>query len=160
MKHCDKRCTKCKEVKPSESFGKRSSSKDGLDYRCKACNSAARKSYYEANPDKVKTYSKAYYEANSEKMKARTKAWGEANPDRYAAIAGRGNAIKRGGSLSDSYDLELCIPFYSESRRLTVETGIQHQVDHIVPLSKGGLHCQSNLQVLTAKENLEKRDNL
>ena len=201
----DKRCTKCEEVKPLESFGKQSGTKDGLKYMCKACNNAARKAWKEANPERVRAASKARYEANSDKVKARAKAWKEANPDkvkatkkawreanpekvkawreayyeansdkykathkawveanpdRYAALAGKGLAIQRGGSLSDIYDVELCIPFYSESRRLTVETGITHHVDHIIPLSKGGLHCQTNLQVLTAKENLEKGDNL
>jgi 5-methylcytosine-specific restriction endonuclease McrA len=31
-------------------------------------------------------------------------------------------------------------------------------VDHIIPLSKGGLHHVSNLQLLSAKENIKKRD--
>jgi len=35
-------------------------------------------------------------------------------------------------------------------------TGIQHHVDHIIPLSKGGLHHPDNLQILTAEENLKK----
>ena len=141
----DKRCTKCKEVKPLEFFGKQSKSKDGLRYYCKACSNASNKAWRETNP---------------EKGKAASKAWNKANPDRYAAISGKSRAIGRGGSLSDIYDLELCIAFYTESRRLTIETGIQHHVDHIIPLAKGGLHCQTNLQVLTAKENREKRDNL
>ena len=156
----DKRCNRCKEVKPLDSFGKHSRAKDGLRYNCKACTSAANKTYYEANLDKVKAASKAYYEANSDKYKATHKAWNKANPDRKAAIQGKGNAIQRGGSLSDIYDVELCIPFYSESRRLTRYTGTPHHVDHIVPISKGGLHCQTNLQVLTAADNLEKGDNL
>ena len=208
----DKKCNKCKEVKPLESFSKLSGSKDGLRYNCKACSNAAskawreansekakatrkawdeanlekvkatkkawieanpekvearrkawvdrRKAWVEANPDKVKASNKAYYEANQEKGKTDSKAWAQANPDRTAAIKGKGLAIRRGASVSGIYDLELCIAFYTESRRLTIETGIQHHVDHIVPLSKGGLHCQNNLQVLTAKENLEKGDSL
>ena len=53
---------------------------------------------------------------------------------------------------------ELILAIYSKSKRLTKETGIQHHVDHIKPLSKGGRHYPSNLQILTAEENLKKSD--
>ena len=53
---------------------------------------------------------------------------------------------------------EQVLAIYSESRRLTKETAIQHHVDHIKPLAKGGRHHPSNLQILTAKENLKKSD--
>ena len=33
-------------------------------------------------------------------------------------------------------------------------------VDHIIPLSKGGLHCLTNLQYLTGSENSSKRDSI
>jgi len=39
---------------------------------------------------------------------------------------------------------------------LTKETGILHEVDHIKPIAAGGLHCQTNLQVLTKAENMKK----
>jgi 5-methylcytosine-specific restriction endonuclease McrA len=49
---------------------------------------------------------------------------------------------------------------YKECRRISQETGIPHHVDHIVPLSKGGLHHQDNLQILTAEDNLKKSNKL
>ncbi len=45
---------------------------------------------------------------------------------------------------------------YAEARRLSRETGIPHDVDHIQPIIKGGLHVLSNLQILTASENRSK----
>lgn len=46
--------------------------------------------------------------------------------------------------------------FYAEAKRLTIETGIQHEVDHIHPIVKGGKHHEKNLQVLTITENRSK----
>ena len=198
-------CTKCSESKQLSDFGKRRSSKDGLQPACRECLNIQKRSHYssnkdkiltrnkawlEANPDKIaayrkdyyeanrakkSAYSKAYYEANREDLAAYkkdwaeanredlaayNKAWVEANPDRTAAIGGKGLAVARGGAASGIYDLELCIPFYAESRRLSKETGVAHHVDHIIPITKGGLHCQTNLQVLTAVENIQKGDSL
>lgn len=47
---------------------------------------------------------------------------------------------------------------YLEAQYLTETTGVEHHVDHIQPLSKGGEHLMINLQILTAEENLSKND--
>lgn len=48
---------------------------------------------------------------------------------------------------------------YLEAQRLTLETGVEYVVDHIVPLRHplvSGLHTDANLRVITAAENLAK----
>lgn len=50
---------------------------------------------------------------------------------------------------------------YAEATRLTLETGVLHQVDHIIPITSpyvSGLHVAENLQVLTRKANAEKHN--
>jgi hypothetical protein len=48
---------------------------------------------------------------------------------------------------------------YFEARRLSAETGIKYEVDHIIPSTHPlvcGLHVESNLQVITEFENITK----
>lgn len=50
---------------------------------------------------------------------------------------------------------------YRQAQALTRCTGIQHQVDHVIPLrgrNVSGLHVASNLQILTKQENGKKRN--
>ncbi|HEX7117319.1 MAG TPA: HNH endonuclease signature motif containing protein [Longimicrobiales bacterium] len=81
----------------------------------------------------------------------------EENADRYAAHYGKAAAEKRvPGCTPPDYDIEAVIPLYAEARRLTNETGVQHHVDHAIPLVLGGQHVASNLRVVTAEENQAK----
>ena len=160
-------CTKCSESKQLSDFNKRRASKDGLEHACRDCRNIQVRDYKVSNKDKVVAYNNAWREANSDRIAAsnkawqeanpdHNKAWAEANPDRKAAISGKATTLQRGGSTSEIYDVQLCIPFYAEARRLSKDTGVLHHVDHIIPISKGGLHCQTNLQVLTAFDNFQK----
>lgn len=52
--------------------------------------------------------------------------------------------------------------FWKASAAMTAETGIQHSVDHIVPLLHPlvcGLHVEHNLEVTTLAANLQKSNN-
>ena len=145
-------CTQCSQSKQLSDFNKNKAAKDGLECACRDCRKIYKRAYRASHPDKVVASNKAFREAHP----AYNKAWVEANADHKAALDGKGNAIERGGSTSEIYDVQLCIPFYAEARRLSKDTGVLHHVDHIIPISKGGLHCQTNLQVLTAFDNFQK----
>lgn len=98
---------------------------------------------------------KRYYETHREAHATSARKWREEHPERNAALLGKGTVIQRGypNAIPADFNLEATLPFYEEARRLTRETGIDHEVDHIIPLAFGGLHSALNLQVLTAVEN-------
>lgn len=51
---------------------------------------------------------------------------------------------------------------YIKARQFTAETGIKHEVDHIIPSNHPlvcGLHVETNLQILTEFENITKSNN-
>jgi len=51
------------------------------------------------------------------------------------------------------------LAIYAEAVRLTELTGVEHHVDHIVPLQSPwvcGLHCEANLRIIPSYENQSK----
>jgi 5-methylcytosine-specific restriction endonuclease McrA len=60
---------------------------------------------------------------------------------------------KRKKQTPSDVDIKLLQEFY-----LNCPEG--YEVDHIIPISKGGLHCLSNLQYLTISENRRKSNKL
>lgn len=66
---------------------------------------------------------------------------------------------KRDKSMSPWADKKAIRAIYIKARQLTAETGIKHEVDHIVPSNHPlvcGLHVEANLQILTEFENIGK----
>ena len=102
--------------------------------------------YWKNNPDKFKAKNDKYN--NSEKGK----------------IVNANKAAKRRASVRNQLpvdaDLDIIKSIYEECRRLCVETGVIHEVDHIIPIAKGGLHHQDNLQILTMTQNRKKGSNI
>lgn len=136
---------------------------------------ARRFRYRAENIDKVKAKQKEYFEANREARLAKLKAWREANPERYAEV--RQRWYDENQALRNAYsaawrracreqtppwaDFDQIKAFYEEALRLTLETGIPHHVDHIIPLRGRhvrGLHVQTNLRVIPATENVRKHN--
>ena len=45
-------------------------------------------------------------------------------------------------------------------RELSVETGREYHIDHIIPLAHGGIHHPMNLRILDGTENISKQDKI
>jgi hypothetical protein len=119
---------------------------------------AARKKWHAENIDKVRARNKRKRQLNSEKYRADRRQHYRDNKAQYVAAARkREKHILR--ATPAWADLKKIEAFYIESDRLSRETGIKHHVDHIYPLrgkTSSGLHVESNLQILSALENLQK----
>ena len=168
-----KACKSCGEVKPLDSFHKRTAAKDGHQVVCKPCaiaravkhqrdNAATAlpriKAWGEANKEKTLAYKAKWKDENKERNSEINSVWKKSNPERVRAASNKRNAIQRQATpvwanqffISEAYDL---------AKLRTKATGIKWSVDHIIPLSGDvvcGLHVENNLQVIPLSENCRK----
>lgn len=135
-------------------------------------SAAQRKAYYKANREKAYNWRKSWKEANSEKVleshknyyrkhakreRIRISAWRKANPEKVNAYKATRKATQKKvndiHTLDDRWVLE---EMYSLAKLRGEMFEFKWHVDHIVPLSKGGRHCLTNLQVVPEYWNLSK----
>lgn len=130
-----KKCGKCNTIKLKENFGIDNSNSDGYFNICSSCRAVANKTYYDNNKD---LYHKEYYKENKGDYLNRAAA-------RKAAVLQRTPKWANLQKIKQIYDN--CPDGY--------------HVDHEIPLQGklvSGLHVESNLQYLLAKDNLQKHN--
>ena len=118
---------------------------------------------YVRNFEKDTERRRAYYARNAQAIIAKKRERRQSNP---CVLALHNSAqAKRRASLLRAMpvwaDKAAIQAKYEQAQRLTLETGIEHHVDHIIPLSNksvSGLHVENNLRVVTAVLNLKKRN--
>lgn len=108
------------------------------------------------SPEKKRARNSARYKASAGEMNANIRAWQIAHADEYAAMQSITEARGRGAVVPEGLGYRDFLPIYAEARRLTRETGTRYEVDHILPISRGGKHDPSNLQILSLSENRRK----
>lgn len=117
------------------------------------------KAWKAANPEKVKRYAKEGRLRNLEVHLARERGWKLANPElrRIQVQNRRARLRENGGALSRGIEAKLlalqkglCACCKADLRKATPH------LDHIVPVSKGGLHADENIQLLCASCNHSK----
>lgn len=177
----EKRCAKCSVVKTTEENFLWV--KTRYHSWCNECRKEEKRKWYQANAEsekaKAKEFHKTYYPLNKEKISARTVEWQRSNKEKYSAKSRRwyennkeksfANSAKYRASKSmacpawlDEKMMKEIEALYQKAHKISKETGVAHEVDHIVPLRGGivcGLHVPWNLQVITQFENRSKRNN-
>ena len=111
-----------------------------------------------ANPERQKAKAKSRYWANPSAQRDHVRRWAKENPHKIWAKGARrrANELMACPSWVDLRAIDLV---YLEAKRLSKETCITYQVDHIVPLAGDnvcGLHVSWNLRPLPAIENISK----
>jgi hypothetical protein len=142
---------------------------------------AVRKAWYEANKAAHLERNKAWKAANPERCKEHPsrrkyaeyrnaevqRAWRERNAEHLRAWfreryrTDPKYKAKRRRARCKWADAGKVRAFYIEAAMVSMQTGVLHDVDHIVPLKHPlvcGLHNEFNLQVLPASENRRKRN--
>lgn len=179
-----KRCSKCKTEKSLEDFNRSKKYSSGRRCECRDCQKAEsagksqvsraeyKKGWQSRNRDKTVLATQRYrdrnpgvnadhYRNNIDYYREYSKNWRKNNPDKNTAKSARYRVQKLRAMPEwlNQEQLNKIDQFYKEAHRLTKETGIIHEVDHIVPLQGKnvcGLHVPWNLQILTQSENAKK----
>lgn len=146
--------------------------------RCRGCLKTAKKKWERANPDKVAAQYRRWQQTYPERAKAvasrwygnpenrvkqaaRMALWRKENPGRIAMYTGKRRAIVKRAApkwLTED-ERQRIFDIYREAREISVLSGIEHHVDHVVPLCGRrvcGLHVPWNLRIITAEENHRK----
>ncbi|QJB21980.1 glycolate dehydrogenase [Xanthomonas phage FoX5] len=118
--------------------------------------------YRAENADKARAYRAARYAANPEKAVAKVAAWRAANPDKKRALHTKRRAVKLAAIPADwsEFDAFVIEEAHAACKRRAELHGEPFHVDHMVPLTRGGLHCATNIQVIPARLNLRKGNRL
>ncbi len=142
-----KKCYSCKNILSKTEFDLNKSRPDGLQHKCRHCSIE----YTEDNKEQITSRHKKYYIINKESLNLSSRQYYHSNKYLYTARNARRRAAKLQATPNWA-DHETIKRIYE-----TCPEG--YHVDHIIPLQNDlvcGLHCEFNLQHLTATENLSK----
>lgn len=112
-----------------------------------------------SNPGRKSATNAAWQAANPERARAAVTAWQKANPERVRINSQNRRALKReaGGKLSKDIAEKL---FKLQRGKCACgcrqPLGTDYHLDHRMPLALGGANDDWNIQLLTAKCNLQK----
>lgn len=179
-----KACTKCHETKPLSEFHRSKATADGRCYTCKDCARAKSRQWQANNKERAKAYResrKEHYarlkrewdDANREYVRQRSREWYAANKE-YAAECDREYKAanrERYTAYQHNRDARLKVAgthtgeeiqkMYEDQQGLCAYCEMPlfgtYQVDHMLPVSRGGANDWTNLAVTCEQCNWQKK---
>lgn len=166
-------CTKCKSQFPAtkDFFYIDRIRKDNLHPWCKKCSSESFHHWKQSNVEKIKANAKIYtrlhkkekkiYDKNDPAKRMRNRIWRKKNPEKFR-ISRKQNQLRRRGLLKDStkFNLRLWLkeqePYRCYLCGKLIKKNEKFDIEHRVPISKGGTHSPWNLGIAHKKCNREK----
>jgi 5-methylcytosine-specific restriction endonuclease McrA len=103
-------------------------------------------------------YIKNHYknaDMRNRKTAIRKKKWSQENKPRLALKSSSRRTLKR-NLLHADHDFSIEEQMRKSAAALTQQTGIEHDIDHIIPIKHGGWHHHENLQILPSPVNKSK----
>lgn len=183
-----KTCTKCNVAQPLSEFYKCKNHKDLHTYECKTCMKkhtaayrtanleraqAATKKWKELNKNHLSEYRRIYYKNNHsteinytreyrknnpEIVRNLLLAWKSRNPNNCRIYAQNRRTLTSKGQLSENITEKLMKLQKGKCACCGKPLNERYDLDHIIPLSKGGLHIDSNIQLLSRTCNRQKHN--
>jgi 5-methylcytosine-specific restriction endonuclease McrA len=136
----------------------------------KAIHRARSAEWRRSHPEKLKEYGIKWKAENREKVRANHNRWVEANPEKFQECQKNRDKVKRrvnsqnrmnrksGGKITADAIKKLFVLQKGKCACCGEALGDDYHVDHITPLSKGGAHEDSNIQLLRGRCNMSKNN--
>lgn len=130
------------------------------DWACRSCAKINKYAWDKKNSNKIKERSAIYRDENRELVRERSRV---SMKKRHSDVIAY-NALKKARKLQATppwADREKIKEIYFQSKNIFEKTKVKHHVDHIIPLLSDfvcGLHCEHNLRVIPATDNLKKKN--
>ncbi len=138
------------------------------NYLCIKCEKVYSRQYYQGrwgeyversrqyrkdHPEKRREYDRRYREAHRKQRRESKRQWRRDNPNKEVAQKHRRRALKLNATVGEVdeaaiYDRDKVCTYCGTDDDLTI--------DHLVPLARGGPHCQDNLAVACRSCNSSK----
>jgi len=165
-------CKACGKTIVLYNFVKDKRAKDGHGSWCKFCKSKKNMEWAKSNPDKIAKISKkwrlnnqgkvselkiAWRKANREKELAKKREWSRANKDKVRLYSSIRRTKKKLGDVAQVTVLDLK---KMKLKNCLYCNGPAEQIDHIIPLARGGRHSIGNLTAACKKCNQSKGSKL